>query len=355
MKNSSLVAMLLACVLVSAVAANINVEFVAAANNMIGADVNSGSLLAGISINSGYDGKDDFTGNVEGISETCVEIKVPSFITTFVFKFYPYRRIKPLKFGTNTKVQSLTFTNSINSVTASVTASGLYAIRNGNHIQLRQASGTASSNVNKQYTTQNIRKCRTILFWTNCWNEVLRIERGLQHWELELITTKLQRSAAVAMRDRIKRSTGLATELPMSSLGSLYLEESNKLRRLYTQLEYDYSELTRVPANDLANAINTAALGLITDAWMRARIQQVATATYRSCFMVVPTSNYFFVFGVTNLNGNFMVKISTFKVQGTLPVGSFLTSTGTWIIERYGAGASPSLHQIISIFPALKA
>lgn len=353
MKSSSLVATLLACVLVSGVAANINAEFASAANNMIGGDVDTGSLLAGITTNAGFDAKDDYSGNVDALADTCIEIKIPLF-TTFTFKIYPYRRIRPLKFGSNTKIQSLTFTNSVSSTSASVTANGLYAMRNGNHIQLRQASGTASSNVNKQYATQTVRKCRTILFWTDCWNENVQVERGLQHWELERITTKLQRSAAIAMRDRIKSSTGLASLLPMSSLGSLYLDESNKLRQLYTQLEYDYSELNNVPLNDLVNAISTAALSQITDSWIRARIQQVATSTYRSCFLVAPTANYFFVFGVTNFSGTFMVKMSTFKVEGRLPVGAFLTSVGTWNFERFGEGASPSLHQIVSIFPALK-
>ena len=181
MKSSNLVAIVLACLLVSSTLADINSEFASAVENMIGGDVDTGSLLAGISTNGGFDAKDDYSGNVDSLADTRIEIKFSILFHTICIPIYPYARVRPLKFGSNSRLQSLTFNNNINTQTATVTANGIIAIRNGNVVQLRQASGTATSAVNKQYTTQTVRKCNQVLFWSNCWDESVQVERALQH------------------------------------------------------------------------------------------------------------------------------------------------------------------------------
>lgn len=332
--------------------ADINSDFFTGASNMIGPDVNTGNLLAGITTNGGWGAKDDSSSNVDAIADFAIEINV----IFFKFKIYPYARVRPLKFTSNGRITSLTFNNNVNSQSATVTANGFVAVRNGATVQIRQASGTATSAVNKAYTVQVVRKCRTILFWTDCWNENVNVERGLYNNELEAITSKLQREAAIALRNQITANTGLrASQLFLSgSLSSLYLDESNKLRSLYKQLEYDYSEINNVPTTQLVSTIHSASLGLITDGWIQSRIAAVASAAYRSSFIVAPTNTTFFVISVTNQGSSFLVRMSTFRVEGKLPTGAFLTSTGGWSIERYGEGASPSIHQIYSIFPPLK-
>ena len=134
----------------------------------------------------------------------------------------------------------------------------------------------------------------------------------------------------------------------------MYLDESNKLRSLYTQIEYDYSELKDVVMHELRNVITSASLGLITDDWILNRMHDISCSTSRSSFIVFPSDDYFFVFSILNLNGNMQVKLSTFRVQGQLPNGAFVSSVGYWSTEREGQAANPSVHQIVGIFPPLK-
>lgn len=354
MKSSNLVAIVLACLLVSSTLADINYDFLVAANNMIGQDVDTTGLLSGITTNASFDSKDDYSGNVDGLADSCTEYNFDVMGSAMSFKVCPYTRVRPLKFSQSSRLQSLTFQNNVVSYYASVTANGLVAVRNGNTIQLRQATGSSYSSIPPQYTSQVQRVCKKSLFSTKCHDEVVQVARGLQHWEIEKITSKMQREAAIALKNEIAAKTGLGAIVPLTSLGSLYLQESNQMRQLYTELEYDYSEIANVNNWDLISTIQTATLNLVTDGWIHSRITEIANSAYHSCFLSAPVDNYLFVIGVINQGGVFTVRISTFKISGRLPVGAFATSSGTWNLERYGEGASPSIHQVISIFPALK-
>ena len=137
----------------------------------------------------------------------------------------------------------------------------------------------------------------------------------------------------------------------------MYLEESNRLRQLFTQIEYDHSEMESVKLNSMEEVsafIASSSLYMITEEWVISRMYTVAVSNTRSAFMIFPNGDYFFVYNIAHVDGAFQIKISTFKVQGQLPVGSFVSSVGFWTHEREGQAANPSLHQIVGIFPPLK-
>ena len=344
MKQTNLYFLLVLVGLLLAVQCGINGEFLDRTNSMIGNDVNTGGLIGAVTRTSYWTEKDDNSGDVMGLANSFIEIKIPPInfmygvINIPPIKIYPYTRIKPLAFGPYSKITSLTFTNSIASPSATVTANGLLAIRRNNVVQFRQCYGTASAPINKMYQVVSGRT----------------FERGLFPHELELIQTKLQREAAVAMRDEILKHDPLAQIAPAQLRESLFLEESNKLRQLYVQIEYDYSEVLQVPRDQLMQAVNAAALSLITDTGILSRIHAVASATYTSSFFVVPNNEYFFVMSILAYDTHFALRMSTFKVTGTLPIGAFATSMGTWNLERPGQASSPSIHQLLGVFPALK-
>ena len=120
---------------------------------------------------------------------------------------------------------------------------------------------------------------------------------------------------------------------------SLYLEESNRLRQLFTQIEYDHSEVNSLKFNDIPEVyafIQASSLNMITDETVMSRIYAVAAANTKSAFMVFPNAEYFFVYNVAHVDGLIQFKISTFRVKGQLPVGAFVSSVGLWNHEREG-------------------
>ena len=358
--DRTLIAALVFLVFASGALSQIERELVNGVNNMIGGDVGVGHLLEGISTGNGYDAKDKSSAEIDAFADTCIEFRFPQLPFPFnqivfpVIRFYPYTRVRPLKFGSNTRVQSLTFNNNINGQTASVSANAILAVRSGGSFQYRAASGSASAPIKKQYNAQTVRKCTRILFWDDCKNEVVYTERGLYHHEVEAITAKLQREAAIGMKNKISESTGLSFKPALAS--SAFVEESKKLRALYTEIMYDSSDIQEVPIDQLPNTIQTASLGKINDALILYWVRQKAFFSARSNFFCVPTEDTFFVFEVVNLRSSYTVKFTTFHVKGNrLPVGAFAVSSGNWVFERYGEGSSPSVHQLISIFPPLRA
>ena len=104
-----------------------------------------------------------------------------------------------MKFGSDSKIQSLTSYYNIQQGQASVTTTGLFAVKVGDTVQLRQATSTAVSVPNQLYTVQHHRSCNRFLFWEDCHTNVVHVNRGLFHNELEAITSKLSRAAAIAM------------------------------------------------------------------------------------------------------------------------------------------------------------
>lgn len=312
-------------------------EFMTAVNNMVGPDVYTGSLIGAISSTGSWGSKDEATSNLRALVDTCINISIKIFFTTINIPICPYKRLTPLLFCSSCRISSLTFNINLAGTSGSVTANALMAVKGPSVVTVRQASGSSSTNINQQYTVVSGRS----------------VTRGLYQHEMESIQNKLQRESALAMKREITAKTGLAA-VPENLADSLYLDESNKLRNLYPQIEYDYTELDRIEPHNFGNTLVGASLSLITDGGIVSRIQAIAQGSYRSSFLYAVNDTTFFVGAVTNFGSHFLLRFSTFRITGKLPTGAFVTSVGSWNVERYGAGATPSLAQLIAIFPPLK-
>lgn len=311
-------------------------DFLNAVNNMVGGDVSTGNLIGTVTSSASWGSKDEATSNLRGLVDLCINIPIRIIFTTFNIQIYPYKRLTPLLYCSACRISSLTFGINIAGTSGSVTANALMAVKGPSVVTVRQASGTASTNINQQYISVAGKS----------------VTRGLYAHELDAVQNKLQRESSLAMKREISAKTGLYSE---AALSSLYLDESNKLRNLYAQIEYDYTELDRIEPANLANTIVGASLGLITDGGIVSRVHSIAQGSSRSSFMYAVNDTTFFVGAVTNFGSYYLLRFSTFRVQGKLPTGAFATSVGSWYVERYGSGATPSLAQILAIFPAIKA
>ena len=208
MKHKCLVALLVVFILGLA-QADINQDFLNGAYSMISNDVNAGSLLGAISNTASWSNIDEDANNLQTRIDSFTTIKFGFFLRNFEYKIYPWKRLNPLRFGANTKLQSLTSYYNILPTGASVTLNGLFAVKNNGVLQIRQASASSSAIPNKQYTVQQVRRCTRILFWDDCHTDNVSTERGFYHHEIEAITSKLSREAAIAMVNEIKAKTGL--------------------------------------------------------------------------------------------------------------------------------------------------
>lgn len=312
-------------------------EFMSAVNNMVGADTYTGNLIGAISSTGSWGSKDEATSNLRALVDTCITLTFRIFTTTINIPIYPYKRLTPLLFCTSCRISSLTFNINIAGTSGSVTANALMAVKGPSVVTVRQASGSSSTNINQQYTVVSGRS----------------VTRGLYQHEMDSIQNKLQRESALAMKREITAKTGLAS-IAENLSESLYLEESNKLRNLYPQIEYDYTELDKIEPHNLGNTLVGASLNLITDGGITSRIHAIAQGSYRSSFLYAVNDTTFFVGAITNFGSHFLLRFSTFRITGKLPTGAFVTSVGSWNVERWGAGATPSLAQLIAIFPPLK-
>jgi len=333
----------------------IEIEIMRAADRMKGPDVNTGNLIKSNFARAKYEKRDeDGTANLDALAGYA-DPEIRFWYFTLGHPLYPFSRVQPLKYGSGIKIVSLLVKNFITTEIAAVHIHAMIATRKGNTVTIRSAFAISSAYLNEQYHVQKVRKCRTILLWEDCWEEDDNVQRGLYHTEIEAIIQKLHREGAIAVVNKVKEVMGYVAAPQNGLSATSFVDENLKLRQLYKQLEYDLSEVNSIQPEELMTMIKSLSRDQITDAFVLNKIQQIASSTYRSCFLVAPSPNFFFVFGVVNQNGSYSISISTFKVEGRLPVGAFLTSTGTWNIERYGEGASPSLHQIMSIFPAMRA
>ena len=317
---------------------------------MVGGDVSVTSLLDKINTINSYDAKDKSSTEIDRLADTPLDARHGDNRA----KIFPYSRVRSLKFGSNTRLKSLTFSNSIGGTTALVHGIAVLAIRNGNTFQYRSVFGTAVSTMKKQFNSQKVQECEMEIFINVCRDRIVYTERGFFPNELEAVLVKLQREAVLAMKRIITEKTGLS--LPEALRGSTFLEESKKLRALYTEIENNHSELQAVPKDQTQTAIQTASLGRISDGSILSRISQLANGASRSNFLLVPKDDTFFVIGVTSAGSSLTIKLTHFQIKGKrLPVGAFAYSVGSWVLERGGEGASPSIHQILAIFPPLQA
>lgn len=263
-----------------------------------------------------------------------------------------FRPLKDLKYGT--RAMSLTFENHISTHISGVIAKALIGYRNGDSVSASIAVATSSCGMVQQYNPHTFQRCNQFLFWRNCHDVTEYHARGYHPHELNNVLAKLQSTASSELYGSVAQNTGLTADNSGPILESLYIEESQVLRRYYPEIAYEYIELNDVPHHEFIAAVHEASQGSVHDMDVLNRILQVAASTPSSSFFFSPHNNLLYVIAVNLTETRYFIRMSAFTVDGRLPGGSFATSVGAWNLERAGNPVNPSVHELLGIFPPLK-
>ena len=263
-----------------------------------------------------------------------------------------FKALKDLKFGR--RAMSLSFENYITDTRSGVIAKALIGYRNGDSVVASVGVATSTCDMIQQYNTRYYQKCRNMVFFNRCEPATERRPRGFCPIELNSILSKLQSDATRELYNSVSLHTGLKADNLDNRLKTLYIPESQVLRRYYPEITYDYTELSDVPQNNIISVLREASQRQIGDVNILNRINQVATSAARSSIFYAPNNNLLFVISISKVGANFLIRMSSFTVNGRLPAGAFATSVGAWRLERVGIPANPSVNEILQIFPPLK-
>jgi len=313
-------------------------------NNMIGGAAGVDHLVTFAAVHGQYHPANTDTNGIHGHFGHTVHLPHVGW------NVQPFAKFRPLLFGSNAKVNTLTYHTQINAGGSGyVVSNALLGQRSGTGVQMISGYGVVIVHAKQQYNIQTVRKCKKILFIKKCHNENVRVPRGFYNNEIEAIIKEAQRRAALAMR----QSLGLGSEAhaPMA-LNSAFHDEHNRLRSLYPEIQYDYEDYQNVNMGDW-NSVLITGMGNQGDQAGRDRINQFLNSVNHSNFIWAVNANHLYYLIVhKNGNGTFNLHVSHFIVGGAskLPAGAFATSTGGWNLERGGAGANPSIHQVLAIF-----
>ncbi len=338
---------LLVMVMLGMACADITHDFYHGVHAMIGPDLDTSPWIAGIDMQAGYVPLNEPAHNLEGIIANPDEW-VPGWGS------HRWTNLRPLRFGNHITIRSLTFVNRVNQGQAQVMCFGTYATKVDGQLQIRSGYGLATGRLHPQHNVQVHRVCHKKLFGKKCHDQHIAVPRGFHHHELEAITTQLKRHAAYALFKEVGARNGLGALPSTNGLANIYLDESNRLRTLYTEIRYEWSEVYNIAPHEIVHYVHHGSAHLIGDHNVLNRISDVARGNGHSCFLVFPHGQIFFAMCLYNHGHALDIKLSTITVAGQLPVGAFATSVGGWNLELGGQGASPSIHQILGIFPPLK-
>ena len=268
-----------------------------------------------------------------------------------------FKALKDLKLGT--RAMSLSFENQITDTRSGVIAQALIGYRKGESVVASVGVATSTCDMIPQSNSHTSQYCHAILFWTICDPEVTHTTpRGFDPHELNNVLSKLQSDAIRELYNSVSSRTGLKADNLDNSLQTLYIAESQVLRRFYPEITYDFVELMNVPLNEITSALKEASKGEIRDVFILNRIKQVATSSkslfFRSSFFFASNSKTLFVISIHKFPTNVKIRMSSFTVNYRFPGRAFATSVGAWNLEREGHPANPSVHEILKIFPPLK-
>ena len=330
-----------------AVKCNINQDFMNGVKGLMGGGGGAGHLIEHCE-NHHYFYAWDFTRDqIDAFSDQIVDV---TWLKGHHRRNMPdlLRKLKWIK-----KTTSVTFENHVNaSGWSGVLAKALVATRVGDQIYARAGIGSATCYMKQQFNTLVNQVCSDCP--RKCWDERKDVPRGINPHELMAVQDHLQQQSSQTMYDIGTARTGLGDHELENGLQSLYLQESHTLRRFFPEIQYDYTEMVEVPHHEIPIAVQQGSFGQIGDGSIFERIQQIAGGHDRSSFFHAPNHNMLFVISVNKSGGEFLIRMSSFKVDGRLPAGAFAWSVGGWNLERGGHGSSPSVHDLLSVFPALK-
>jgi len=313
-------------------------------NNMIGGAVGVDHLVTFTAVHGQHHPINTDSNRVSGYFSQTVNLPHVGW------NVQPFAKFRPLVFGTNTKVNALTYHTQISaSGSGFIVSNAILGVRSGTTAQMISAYGVVMVQGKQQFNVQTERKCKTVMLVKKCHDEEVKVPRGFFTHEIEAIIKEAQRRAAVAMR----QSLGLGSEANApTALNSAFHDEHNRLRSLYPEIQYDYEDFQNINMSDWNNVL-IAGMSSQGDQSGRDRVNSLLNSVSHSNFIWAVNANHLYYLIVhKNGNGTFNLHVSHFIVGGSskLPSGAFATSTGSWSIEQAGAGANPSLHQVLAIF-----
>ena len=281
------------------------------------------------------------------------ELKTP----TSIFKWQPFLSFEQLQFGSDYKSLEISHKPATSQITTSCTT-GYLGNRKASTIDVLTVYSCVSYRFTKHKIERGLigshyenEKCKQPGFGRLCrWGDV-KVPVGLTPDELAIVVQEAERRAALSMKKRLGfgAEPAAASQLAQSSKFRTTL---SKLLALLPKSEYYFNDLLGVEISKAQTALQRALDGR-ADQGIRDRIVQILGTASHSNFLLAPTdSHLYFLVVHRNSNGTFDLHVRHFVTdQGKkLPTGAFATSLGAWKLERGGAGASPSIQQILAVF-----
>lgn len=181
------------------------------------------------------------------------------------------------------------------------------------------------------------------------------VPRDFYPTELILAQDHLQQQASQALYQAGKGNLGMASSLrALGALESTYFDQSHKLRSWFREMGYQFSDMLGVQLEELPQALVWISQNQLNNGQVLGRIKEIASNNRSTAFFHAPNNDLLYVMWIQKDGAYCDVQISTFRMDSSMPGGAFGWSTGSWNLENHGRGTSPSAHELIHTFPALK-
>ena len=328
-----------------AVVCQLQNELHANIGNMIGAEVNAGGLCS-VTAQDGRFYTEEIS--IHNLASYLARQEVLPHVT---WKVNPFERFKTLAYGGKSSVSTLIYYNQINAGGGGyVVAHALMGKRVGDTVKMASAYGIVTIAPAQQWNVVPVQQCHSSFFSKSCNWVWVPLPRGFYPNEIEAITSAIERQAAISMRNSL--GLGDLVSAPEVGLGNGFNEEHLKLRTLYPEIEYEYTDVVMAEIANFDGVLHDS-LKAQGEQHIKDRIRNLVRDTQHLNFIYVMSDKIvYYLIAHNHFDGHFDLHISQFTVGGTssLPQGAFAVSAGSWSLELPGANANPSIHQILAIF-----
>ena len=140
-------------------------------------------------------------------------------------------------------------------------------------------------------------------------------------------------------------SYGLGT----TTSGARHLLEASLLHRFYSKVDYSVAENDDADLADLDGFLRQMSEILNHAPEVLRRMVDLSSQSGQSNFLYVANDRTLLYITVFKTH-TFHAEIRTYSVDGGLPAGGFVVSTGSWQIERQGHGGKVSLWKLMEVF-----
>jgi hypothetical protein len=162
----------------------------------------------------------------------------------------------------------------------------------------------------------------------------------------------VERSLARQMLEVMRANTGLGMS-QLRALGSSgkterQFSESLKLRGFYSNVDFYVTDNDGADLSDLKEFIQISSNDNMRSAILN-RIVEVSNSAGQSNFLFVARDRVMYYITVLRTH-TYQVEFRSYTVEGGLPVGAFVTSTGSWNIENHGTASRLNVYNLMQEF-----